>query len=44
MDPTQIDLSFVHLDDEEFELVIFELNQGLIDFDTACLETLYLTT
>ena len=28
MDPTQIDLPFVHLDDEEFELVIFEMNQG----------------
>ena len=32
---------FVHLDDQEFELVIFKLNQGLIDFDTDCLETLY---
>ena len=41
MDLTQIDLPFVHLDDEEFELVIFEMNQGLIDFDTDCLETLY---
>ena len=41
MDPTQIDLPFVHLDDEEFELVIFELNQGLLDFDTHCIETLY---
>lgn len=41
MDQNLFSFPFCHLNDEEFNLAIFEMNQGRINFDADRLESLY---